>query len=103
MRAEFADPFARYLRDGRPIGSVTSETNVTTTRSDVTGVTDVTAAQGTTTTPLKTFQRQVDATLTTVNGGLPPGWLEADDVRRRALLDAGRLRKAAFARSRSAR
>jgi hypothetical protein len=33
--------------------------------------------------------------------GLPPGWLEADDARRRAALEAGKRRKAEFARSRS--
>jgi AAA domain len=35
--------------------------------------------------------------------GLPFGWLEEDDKRRRALLDAGKSHRAAFARSRSAR
>lgn len=103
MRGEFADPFARYLRDGRPIEGVTSATNVTATRSDVTDVTEVTATQRTTTTPLETFQHQVDTTLNKVNGGLPHGWLEQDDARRRALLDAGKRRKAAFTRSRSTR
>ena len=78
MRSELSDPFARYLRAGLPIDSVTSETNVTPTRSDVTDVTEVTPTGGTPATPLETFHHQVDATLTRVNG-LPPGWLEAED------------------------
>jgi hypothetical protein len=35
--------------------------------------------------------------------GLPPGWLEQDDARRLAALEAGKRRKAEFARSRSRR
>jgi hypothetical protein len=75
---------------------------------------EVTATQRTTTTPLQTFQYQVDATLTRVNGhpvtrsqdtsnGLPVDWLEQDDARRRELLEAGKRRKAELARSRSTR
>jgi hypothetical protein len=37
------------------------------------------------------------------SNGLPDGWLEQDDARRSALLDAGKSHKAAFARSRSTR
>ncbi len=111
LRSDFDDAFARYLRLPA-LTSATSATSATQVRIDVADVAPVAVTRGerevgreddghptqeTSATPLETFQHQVDATLTKVNG-LQPGWLEADDQRRRELMEAGMRHKAEHSR-----